>query len=96
MCFTLTDVDAEIIMNASSKIWAKYDWHDVNDVIDSVLACELLDVVPGITTVTPAELDLLENSGYFREREVIEELQKEYTKFVHAEKEVEFRKFRKC
>jgi len=94
MCFTLTNASA--VMDASSKIWFDHGWNNADDVIHSVLACKLLDALPGLMTITTSELDQLTNENYHTDREVIESLQKEFEDFKKFEKENEFKKFRKC
>ena len=94
MCSGL--INAGAVMDASSGIWSKHGWNNADDVIHSVLGCELLDALPGLMSIPPSELDQLTNENYHTDREVIESLQKEYEDFKKIEKEIEFRKFRKC
>ena len=95
MCSGL--INAGAVMDASSKIWEKHGWNNADDVGYSVLACELLDALPGITSMTTSELDQLTNENYHTEVTVITNLQKEYLLFLKVEKEVEFKKwFGKC
>ena len=94
MCFTLISVG--VVMAASGSIWSKHGWNSADDVVHSVLGCELLDGLPGLMAITTSELDQLTNENYHTDREVIESLQKEYEDFKKIEKEIEFRKFRKC
>ena len=94
MCFTLISVG--VVMAASGSIWSKHGWNSADDVVHSVLACELLEEVPGIVNMTESELDILTDENHHTDREVIESLQEEYEDFKKSEKEVEFRKFRKC
>jgi len=97
MCSGLTKVYADAVMDASSKIWSKHGWNNADDVQHSVLACELLDEVPGITTLEASELDQLTDQNFHTEVTVITNLQKEYQLFLKVEKEVEFKKwFGKC
>jgi len=94
MCSGL--INAGEVMDASSKIWFDHGWNNADDVIHSVLACKLLDALPGLMTITTSELDQLTNENYHTDREVIESLQKEFEDFKKFEKENEFKKFRKC
>jgi len=94
MCSGLTD--AEEIKTAFNKISEQHEWYDASDYIDSVIACEFLTLVPGITAATAADLDELTDDNYHTARRVIEDLQKEYTNFLKVEKEYEFKKYRKC
>ena len=95
MCFGL--INAGAVMDVSSSIWSKHGWNNADDVQHSVLACELLDALPGITSMTTSELDQLTNENYHTEVTVITNLQKEYLLFLKVEKEVEFKKwFGKC
>lgn len=94
MCSGL--INAGTVMDASSKIWFDLGWNSADDVVHSVLACKLLDALPGLMTITTSELDQLTNENYHTDREVIESLQKEYEDFKKFEKEIEFKKFRKC
>jgi len=99
MCFTLSSIftnKENAVMDASGDIWSSHGWNNADDVNHSVLACELLEAVPGITGMTTAELDQLTNLNFHTEREVIETLQKDYKEFLKVEKEIEFKKFRKC
>jgi len=94
MCSGL--VDSEEIKIAFGKITDKHDWYSASDFNDSIIACELLDLVPGITGTTTADLDELTDANFHTAREVIETLQKEYEDFLKVEKEYEFKKYRKC
>jgi len=94
MCSGLTD--SEEIKIAFGKITDRHDWYSADDFNESIIACELLDLVPGITGTTTADLDELTDANFHTAREVIETLQKEYEDFLKVEKEVEFRRFRKC
>lgn len=89
-------VSAGAVMDASSSIWSRHGWNNADDVVHSVLACNLLDALPGLMAITTSELDQLTNENYHTDREVIESLQKEYEDFKKFEKENEFKKFRKC
>jgi hypothetical protein len=94
MCSGL--INAGAVMDASSKIWLDMGWNNADDVVHSVLACKLLDALPGILSITTSELDQLTFENYHTDREVIESLQKEFEDFKKFEKENEFKKFRKC
>ena len=95
MCSILPD-RAEEIKRAFGIITEQHEWYDASDFIDSVIACELLTLVPGITAATPADLEELTDDNFHSARRVIEDLQKEYQDFLKVEKEYEFKKFRKC
>ena len=41
-------VSAGAVMDASSKIWFDLGWNNADDVVHSVLACKLLDALPGL------------------------------------------------